>query len=301
MSLSKPVQKKQHTTPLPPELAQSQSFLTHVNHVSSGEESTAEEKDLLTTSSIQTPPTEQKRKIAAVKKVTEAVEESVEMRKKHPKGHRVHSTSEIWTTMDAQPFIRVTDTLLLEDVWFIPLAASCDSKNFIANVTMRQYIIAPHIKERVCITKMTTDDLLKVLYLNDNIQSLMQGVKPLDFDAWKTEKYALCVKKKGIDYSKNEANLCNFILGEDLGFTFYPRFLKGLFMILFRKTCIHSYKSSQTEKVSNPSVIKCTAQRGSFEYVIEARIFPLSSDVKDSKTSENVEPDVMEIPDSQPY
>lgn len=296
MSLSKPVQKKQHTTPpLPSDLAQSQSFLTHVNLVSSGAEPTVGVNVLPSTSSTQ----EQKRKIAAVKKVTEAGEESAEMKKKHPKGHRVHTTSEIWTTMDAQPFIRVTDTLLLDDVWFIPLAASSDSKSSIANVTMRQYIIAPHIKERVCITKMTTDDLLKVLYLNDNIQSLMQGIKPLDFDAWKTEKYALCVRKKGIEYSMNEANLCNFILGEDLGFTFYPRFLKGLFMILFRKTCVHSYKSSQTEKVSNPSVIKCIAQRGSFEYVIEGRIFPLSSDIKEAKTSEDT--DVMEIPDSQPY
>lgn len=196
----------------------------------------------------------------------------------HPKGHKVRTLSEVWKNMDSQSFLHLSDTLTLGDVWVIPTSAEPESAT-IANVTFRQMVAAPHIKRRLCSCKMSTDDLLKILYLNECMQWDLQGITRVDYDAWINEKSALCVKAKGLDEGSNRAKLCNFIMTEDDSFTFYPRFLKGRCGIFFRKICYHSYKSDDMKvygyKLNNPSMIKCCATRGKFEYVLEARIFPL--------------------------
>lgn len=192
----------------------------------------------------------------------------------HPKGHKVYQLSKVWETMDQQSFLRLTDTLMLGDVWMMPLGASPMNATC-AHVTCKQIVSAPHIKSRIVTTKMATDDLIKILYLCECMQWSMQGVECLSFDDWMKDKSAACVKVKGVEEGTNRALLCNYIITEDREFTFYPPFLHGV-GIFFRKTCYHSYKTDTPGgKMINPAMIKCTATRSKFEYMLEGRIIPL--------------------------
>ena len=202
----------------------------------------------------------------------------------HPKGHKVRELAEVWKTMDSQAYLRLTDTLVLNDVWVQPIAAEPANGPF-ATVTFRQIIDAPHLKMRFATSKMSTDDLLKILYLNDCMQWDMLGSPHVAYGDWLNEKSAVCVKARGLDEGSNRAKLCNYIITEDHDFTFFPTFLKGV-GIFFRKICYHSYKLGEKvdgEKMVNPAMIKCSSANGKFEYVLEARIFTIPAELFDEQ------------------
>lgn len=210
----------------------------------------------------------------------------------HPKGHKVRELSEIWKLMDKQSFLRLTDTLTLDDVWFQPISCEPAPKGPFAILTCKQMVAGPHMKVRECQCRISNDDLIKILYLNEKIQWDLQGFVHLSFEDWLNEKSANCVKAKGLDEGSNRAKLCNFIMCDEHDFTFYPACLRGIFGIFFRKICYHSYKTDNKdeEKMENPSMIKCCASSGKFEYVLEARMFPLPT---------NWNGDISALPESQ--
>lgn len=259
MSASKPIQKRARlevqpvptTVPVP---------VTRTESVVSLRDYVAEGKDLPTTSTSETAAAASTNRMGTTRT--------------HEKGHKVRELKEVWATMDSQDFLHLTDTLTLGDVWVLPLAAE-SGKGVWGTVTLREVVFAPHIKMRDAQTKMSGDDLCKMLYLADCLQNDMIGVERPSYEAWLNNKIALCVKARGLEDSTNRCKLANFILTEDSSFTFYPTCLRGHFGILFRKICYHSYKSSDSEKLNNPSMIKCCATKGKFEYVFEARLFPL--------------------------
>ena len=87
------------------------------------------------------------------------------------------------------------------------------------------------------------------------------------------EKVASCVKALGVDAGVDKVQFCNFIMQRDPTFTLHPTRDLAVFV---RKICYHSYKTSAGEKkFDNPLMIKCTATRGKFEYVLEVSTFPL--------------------------
>lgn len=198
---------------------------------------------------------------------------------KHPKGHKVKNLSDIWKTMDSQDFLHLSDTLTLNDVWLQPISVE-PVKGAYAAVNFIEVVFAAHIKTRRSQHKMALDDLVKMLYLNDCLQYDMQNIPRPEFNDWVKEKTALCVKAIGLEESNNRSKFCNFIITEDRDFTFYPAYLHQHFGIFFRKSAYHSYKtesdvSTSEIKITNPSIIKCSTIKGNFEYIIEARIFPL--------------------------
>lgn len=196
---------------------------------------------------------------------------------KHPKGHKTRDLDEIWGVLDKQDFLRLTDTLTLNDVWVQPLTVEPDKGAF-ANVTFKEIVTGTHIKYRKAVHKMAVDDLIKMLYLTDCLYNDMRGFIRLAFDDWLNEKTANCIKNKGIDEGSNRAKLCKYIITEDREFTFYPSILHGSFGIFFRKICCHSYKSKDDNKLTNPSVIKCSSTKSGFEYLIEGRIHAVPDD-----------------------
>lgn len=194
---------------------------------------------------------------------------------KHPRGHKVRELAEVWKVMDSQDFLHLTDTLTLADVWVQPTAV-VTSKGAFATVSFKQMVAGPHIKFRDASCKMSLDDLTKMLYLNDCVQWDLQNMEHLSFDDWMKEKSSICVKAKGMEEGTDRAKLCHFIITADRDFTFYPSFLHGCNGIFFRKICYHSYKNGEDAlKINNPSMMKCKGTKGTFEYIIEARIFPL--------------------------
>lgn len=216
-------------------------------------------------------------------------------RKSHPKGHKVRELEEVWKFMDAQTFLRLSDTTPLFDVLVQPIGVEPSNGQYV-EVTFRQIVDAPHIKQRIAKSKLSTDDLLKMLHLCDCLQYDMQGFMRIAFDDWIAEKTASFIKAHGVDNSTNRSMLCNYIITEDREFTFYPHFLKNTVGIFFRKICYHSYKTKSDEKkFTNPSLIKCCATRGKFEYVLEARLVPLPDDWFAPASDGE-----MEVPESQP-
>lgn len=228
---------------------------------------------------------------------------------RHPKGHKVRTLDEIWKTMDSQDFLHLADTLVLGDVWVQPIAVE-PAKGAFATVTFKQMVAAPHIKHRDANCKMSLEDLTKMLYLNDCIQYDMQNVERMSYDDWLKEKSSLCVKAKGMEEGSNRAKLCHFIITEDRSFTFYPAYLHGRFGVFFRKICYHSYKTAgEQQKLVNPAMIKCCATKGNFEYILEARFFPLPDEWFDSANPaatsmvDRCQPDDLPatLPESQVY
>lgn len=194
---------------------------------------------------------------------------------KHPRGHKVRELAEVWKVMDSQDFLHLSDTLTLGDVWVQPTAV-LSSKGAFATVSFKQMVAGPHIKFRDASCKMSLDDLTKMLYLNDCVQWDLQRLDHLSFEDWMKEKSSICVKAKGMEEGSDRAKLCHFILTEDRDFSFYPSFLHACNGIFFRKICYHSYKNGEdTLKINNPSMMKCKGTKGTFEYIIEARVFPL--------------------------
>lgn len=220
----------------------------------------------------------------------------------HPKGHNVRNLLDVWKNMDEKEFLHLTDTLTLGDVWVQPLSIFVTTSPCV-QVTFRQLVLAPHIKYRDATCKMMIDDVAKMLYLCACLQLDMQDLPRPTFDDWIAEKTELFTKVKGIDSANNRAALCQFLIREDAGFTYYPRILKNRFGIFFRKIAYHSYKSEQTTKIMNPSMIKCSgAPKSAFEYILEARIFPLPQewfDVMDNIPSSQDERDTMMLTQSQ--
>lgn len=194
---------------------------------------------------------------------------------RHPRWHKSATLSSVWASMDKQEYFRVSDTFALNDVWSQPKSiAACPSANVVM-VQMRQLVNAPHIKTRTCTTKMSVDDLLKMLYLNESVQWAIQGPARYSFDEWLADKTAAYIKKYGVDRTSDRAGLCSFILTEDRDFSFYPSSLRNVGVFL-RKICYHSYKDEEgKDKINNPSMMKCASARGTFDYVFEAKIFVL--------------------------
>lgn len=186
----------------------------------------------------------------------------------HPRGHKVKELSDVWKTMDQQTYLRLTDTLLLGDVWVQPKSILDDGQ-----VVFVEVVFAPNIKFREVTKKISSEDLLQMLYLNDSIQADMDGVPRLEFDVWVSEKTREMIKAHGVDDATNKAKLANFILSEDETFSFYPSCCHNTVSMFFRKTCYHSYKHPDNKtnpKIKNPCMVKCPT-RGKFEYIIEAR------------------------------
>ena len=215
---------------------------------------------------------------------------------KHPKGHRVRNVADIWKVMDAQSFLHLTDTAPLMDVLVQPIEVVPSTGQYV-DVKFREIINAPHIKEREAISKLSLDDLLKMLYLCDCLQWDMQGFMRISYDDWFAQKTASFITANGVVDSTNRSVICNYIITRDREFTFFPAFLKNTVGIFFRKICYHTYKTTEGEnekKVVNPSFIKCHATRGTFEYVLEARLVPLPEEWY------SLVPEDEEMPPTQP-
>lgn len=218
----------------------------------------------------------------------------------HPQGHKCRDIAEVWKTMDSQPFLHLSDTLTLADLWVQPLSVE-PSTTTTTTVTFLEILASPYMHMRKASTKVSVDDLLQMLYLNDCIQADAQGIVRLDFPEWLSEKTSLFVKAKGVENATNRSRLADFIIKEDKEFGFYPEKCVKNCGVFFRKICYHEYTNVKGV-ISNPSMIlRSSAPRGKFEYILEARIFPLPDNwwiyVEECTKEENKSE---EVPETQP-
>ena len=215
----------------------------------------------------------------------------------HPKGHKCKTLDEVWANMDKQKYLHLTDTLTLGDVWVQPTGATPSSTKNVADVSFLQLLASNHFKYRVATSRLSNSDLLKMLFLCDCICSQLDGCEYPVYEEWLKEKSKEAVGVLGMQDASDEANLANFIITKDKDFTFFPSSLHENFGIFFRKVCCHSYKGlpKDSEKISNPMIIKCKADGGNFEYLLEARLFLLPRGCEFYRRSYETE----EIPESQ--
>ena len=215
----------------------------------------------------------------------------------HPKGHKCRTLQEVWDNMDKQKYLHLTDTLTLGDVWVQPMVAYPSATKNVADVSFLQILASNHFKYRTASSRLSNSDLMKMLYLADCIcHDLMDMERPL-YEEWVRGKSKEAVGVLGIQDASDEANLANFIITKDKDFTFFPASLNENFGIFFRKVCCHSYKGlpAGSTKISNPMIIKCKAESGNFEYLLEARLFLLPKGCEFYRRSYETE----EVPASQ--
>lgn len=194
---------------------------------------------------------------------------------KHPKGHKVRTLESVWKLMNAQDFLRLTDSYALGDVLVQPIEVLEPTAAPYVSVRFMELINAPNLKTREHVAKTSSDDLLKLLYLNDCIQASMRGEGELDYEVWYQTKTENFVARYGPAKLGDNGALCNFIIKDDPSFSFKPPMVKNV-EIYFRKICYHSYTApASVAKAHNPSVIKCISPNKKFEYVWEARMLPI--------------------------
>lgn len=191
-------------------------------------------------------------------------------------GIRTVNVEQVRSIFAAQNFLRLCDTTLLADAWVQPISIDPTTTMY-ATVTFLVLLNGPKIQLFMMKTKLSLDDLLKMLYLNDCIQADFQGLVRLDFGGWLNEKTSAYVKVQGAENATNRSLLANYIVTQDKEFSFYPSFMKNCAMF-FRKVSHHRYtdKEGKSGDITNASMIECTAApRGKFNYVLEARCFPV--------------------------
>lgn len=210
----------------------------------------------------------------------------------HPKGHKSRSIDQVWDMMNPEKnknFLRLTDTPALYDVWVQPKVVTRSSSLYL-EVTFCQIIAAPHMHYRDVKYQVSADDLLKMFYLADQLQWAAVNAKKQSFDDWLTVKVNKRNSAHGLEGSEDRALLAEFVFNEDDSFSLYPVAACTSLTVFFRKICYHSYKlptsSEKITKINNPSMIKCHAVRGKFEYMYEARILSVPDEWKADEEEE---------------
>ena len=197
----------------------------------------------------------------------------------HPKGHKVQSLSEIWSTMDAQAYLRLTDTWTLWDVWLQPVAIESETPTSV-NVKFLEIVYAPHLKQRLATHRVSVDDFVKIFYIKDRMGLHATGKGDISFEDW-YDAYKKEYESKNGEITE-PVKMCQFLMqGRDscdltgISWNCIPGMANC--EIFIRKSCYHSYKGREgTGKIENISVVKCKSVKGAFEYILEGRIFVFS-------------------------
>lgn len=191
----------------------------------------------------------------------------------HPKGHKTHSMDELVQAMMKQPFMRCTDTLNLYNVWFQPLRITECGRTALT-LEIRTVVWGQNIHEFIQTTKFDCDDMIRILYLGSMIDNDLSEIMREPSSVWLASKIEEWKKNVPNADEENKAELCQWILANS--YTSYPLTCHRA-AIFFRKTCCHTYHegSMPCRKFPNPNIYKAKAKKGSFEYVIEGRIFIL--------------------------
>ena len=133
----------------------------------------------------------------------------------HPKGHKSHDISEIWKSLDSQPYLRLTDTAALMDVWVQPLSVESIS-SVTCNVTFVEIVLGQHMKYRTAQHKMSIDDICKVLYLSQCLNWDIEGQPRLTYDDWIADATTCFIKAHGVEESSNRAKLCDYLINDPM-------------------------------------------------------------------------------------
>lgn len=206
----------------------------------------------------------------------------------HPKGHKVRDRSRVYAMMDAKTFLNLTDTPSLEDVWVQPVSAEALSPTYVM-VRFKQIIAGVHMHMRVTNCKLLNDDLLRMLYLNEMLENDLYNMARVPMEEWLVDKITDMMKMHGASAdASNHSALAVYILSE-MKTKFYPLSGNQRVGVFFRKSCCHSYKRPETDKspkVENPNLLKVRAPANAkkqFEFVIEARLFAVPPEWRDSE------------------
>ena len=209
---------------------------------------------------------------------------------KHPRGHKVESLQEIWRLMDAQPYVRLTDTWSsLWDVWLQPLHIESEVSTSTIMVQFLEIVYGAHIKYRTASHQISCEDFVKMCYVKDRIGIYMSSMSDISFDDW-VVAHQQAFEKINEHPPATNAEFCEFLLttmdNEEtrkltgIGWNSIP----GVFNcgIFIRKSCCHSYKDKNgNKKFENISMVKCSSVKGAFDYVIEGRLFVLPHELQE--------------------
>lgn len=250
--------------------------------------SSAEEKDHHTSSPLntsrvpmETTTQDQKSALAPTPKMEEGGEDEQQGRSKHPKGHSVHTIASVLEFLDKKPFLRVTDTATLNDVWVSPISCVPDPE-MPGCVDLNCHLILEGTKIAAMLKTFTIygTDLLKLLYLASCFECDFDGKVRLDFDMWLNEVMYQYGKEKGYESSRSHEYVALYLINNHK-INFHPIPANPSITTFFRLSRMRSYpvpedkKDFEITKHVNPWIIKCPAVPGKkrkFEYMIEGKL-----------------------------
>lgn len=273
-----PVEQNQHPAPLPLKVQQTAMKRARVE---------GEKQSTLTTSEESYPPTTE----------TPAVSED----KPKFNGKKVKSLSTVIAQTCDSSFLKMTDTLNLNDVWFLPKKVGrTSSENFLTVefaivVNGLSLVMVDHM------FKISAEELLKMIYLSRKMRATFeQNPFPYNFFAeWKEKEFAYFTTSP--DVVRGDSSPAAFAEYEFTKESFRLRQYNPQCCIcsVFRKIYQHVYQNDVTGGdaaptiygcVENPNMVECSAYRGSYSYCIEIRMMYIDGEeTKEDSSGEEIE------------
>lgn len=222
--------------------------------------------------------------------------------KKKWDGKKERSVSTIIAQATDSGFLRLSDTLNLSDVWFLPRKVARTGSLAFLSVELSIVINGVSLVMHDHMYKLSAEELLKMIYLARKMRACCEGAPfPLSFAQWREREFNYfttspdVVRGDSSDAAFAEYEFCheNFILMNSGR--------KCALRCVFRKSAQHIYKNDTVGGtaapilyglIENPNVELCTATRGNYSYCIEVRVMYIGGE-------EEVE--VEELPDSQTF
>lgn len=201
--------------------------------------------------------------------------------KKKWNGKKERGVASVIAQVKDSTFLRFTDTLNLNDVWFLPLSVARCGSLMNLNVTYTLIIDGVSIVMHDFTCKTSAEDLLKMIHLCVKMRNAVHGIATDSYEVWKEKemrKFATgsdVVRGDSSDAAFAEYKFASLQNGFSLGDT--P------LTCVFRKSNQHVYIDDCSHlgadvapvlygNYENPNKELCTASRGAYSYCLEVRI-----------------------------
>lgn len=231
---------------------------------------------------------------------TKRVENGEEGEKKW-NGQKERGLASIFASLKDSTFLRMTDTINLSDVWFLPRKVSRGTSKSILSVEFTILINGMAMIMQEYTFKIGSDELLRMIYLAKKMRAAMDP-RPFpyrNYDEWHdTELQRFQSSSDVVRGDGSEAAFAEYQFSiEDFNMRY--RDPRCCLKTVFRKTCQHVYKNDLIDPNSvygeekNPNMEECVASRGTYRFCIEVRVVML----REGEEIDTVE----EMPASQAY
>ena len=226
--------------------------------------------------SMSTKPMEEEVTPCPTSQVVPQAENPSAKESKESDGHKHKAMCDVLNACHKTKFIPIADGLFTSNVYFQPLEVVEVKRSWI-DVKMREVFVGGGVMEssEPHVYAMEADDLLRMLYLSEMMNSDHIGVRRVTFEQWALDVFSkVLAEDSHTDYSergKIAAYAMTHCEPPCLG-------SGGHIQFFFQKRCIYDFDDVSTNVVmrgENLMGVKTKSTRGKFEYMIEMHVISI--------------------------